>query len=165
VFPRSTEIKVRVVEGVDVTRTTEPLTGGNSLGGVLSRVRRRQDREIELPRQPTNGREQLGRFPGATEKRIEMIDRYLHLLQEILINAIYQDRAIDPWSRPTFDARTRDSGRDWPEQALTMIGRTRLRSLRECWELALRQGIPGDFVETGIWRGGVHHDGGRAGGL
>jgi O-methyltransferase len=82
-------------------------------------------------------------------------DRYLHLLQEILINAIYQDRAIDPWARPGFDARTRDSGRDWPEQALTMIGRARLRSLRECCEILLREGVPGDFVETGIWRGGA----------
>jgi O-methyltransferase len=76
-------------------------------------------------------------------------------MQEVLINAIYQDRAMDPWSQPVFDAGKRDSGRDWPQQALTMIGRTRLRSLRECCELVLRQGIPGDFVETGVWRGGA----------
>ena len=36
-----------------------------------------------------------------------------------------------------------------------MIGRIRLRSLRDCCELVLRQEIPGDFVETGIWRGGA----------
>jgi O-methyltransferase len=82
-------------------------------------------------------------------------DRYLQLMQEILINAIYQDRAMDPWSQPVFDARKRDSGLDWPHQALTMIGRIRLRSLRECCESVLRRGIPGDFVETGIWRGGA----------
>jgi O-methyltransferase len=83
------------------------------------------------------------------------IDRYLHLMQEILINAIYQDRAIDPWSQPTFDARKRDGGLDWPQQALTMIGRVRLRSLRECCEIVMRARVPGDFVETGIWRGGA----------
>jgi len=36
-----------------------------------------------------------------------------------------------------------------------MIGRARLRSLRQCCELVLREQIPGDFVETGIWRGGA----------
>ena len=83
------------------------------------------------------------------------LDRYLQLMQEVLINSIYQDRAIDPWSQPTFDAMKRDRGLDWPHQTLTMIGRIRLRSLRECCELVLRERIPGDFVETGIWRGGA----------
>jgi O-methyltransferase len=84
-----------------------------------------------------------------------VMDRYLHLMQEVLINAIYQDRAMDPWSHPVFDARKRDSGLDWPQQAFTMTGRVRLRSLRECCELVLRERISGDFVETGIWRGGA----------
>jgi O-methyltransferase len=76
-------------------------------------------------------------------------------MEEILINAIYQDRAIDPWSQPVFDARKREGGLDWPQQALTMIGRKRLRSLRDCCECVLREQVPGDFVETGIWRGGA----------
>ena len=73
----------------------------------------------------------------------------------MLINSIYQDRAIDPWSQPTFDAKKRDGGLDWPQQAMTMIGRIRLRSLRECCEAVLREHVPGDLVETGIWRGGA----------
>jgi O-methyltransferase len=36
-----------------------------------------------------------------------------------------------------------------------MIGRIRLRSLRECCEIVLRERVPGDLVETGIWRGGA----------
>ena len=32
-----------------------------------------------------------------------LIDRYLQLMQEVLINAIYQDRAMDPWSQPVFE--------------------------------------------------------------
>ena len=83
------------------------------------------------------------------------VERYLHLMQEILINAIYQDRAIDPWSPPVFDERKRDGGLDWPHQAFTMIGRARLRSLRQCCEQVLHEQIPGDLVETGIWRGGA----------
>ena len=83
-------------------------------------------------------------------------DRYLQLMQEVLINSIYQDRAIDPWSQPMFDApQKRHGGLDWPQQAMTMIGRVRLRSLRECCEIVLREQVPGDFVETGIWRGGA----------
>ena len=56
------------------------------------------------------------------------VDRYLHLMQETLINAIYQDRAIDPWSPPVFDDRKRDG--DWTGRTtlLTMIGGARLRS-------------------------------------
>jgi O-methyltransferase len=84
-----------------------------------------------------------------------IVDRYLDLMQEVLINAIYQDRAMDPWSQPVFDGHKRDGGLDWPQQALTMIGRVRLRSLRDCCELVLREGVAGDFVETGIWRGGA----------
>jgi O-methyltransferase len=83
------------------------------------------------------------------------VDRYLLLVQEILINSIYQDRAIDPWSQQLFDQRKRDGGLDWPQQAMTMIGRIRLRSLRECCETVLREGVSGDLVETGIWRGGA----------
>ena len=82
-------------------------------------------------------------------------NRYLQLMEEILINAIYQDRAIDPWSPPVFDHASADTGLDWPHQALTMIGRARLRSLRECCETVLERRVPGDFVETGIWRGGA----------
>ena len=55
-----------------------------------------------------------------------IIDRYLHLIQEILINSNYQDRATDPWSPPVFDTLKRDRGLDWPQQGLTMIGRIRL---------------------------------------
>ena len=49
----------------------------------------------------------------------------------------------------------REEGRDWPKFAHTMIGAKRLRNLRECAETALRDGVPGDFIETGVWRGGA----------
>jgi hypothetical protein len=45
------------------------------------------------------GYKQMSQSPG-------IVDRYLQLMQEMLINSIYQDRAIDPWSHPTFDAFT-----------------------------------------------------------
>jgi hypothetical protein len=35
-----------------------------------------------------------------------------------------------------------------------MVGWLRLENLEECCSTIIREGIPGDFVETGIWRGG-----------
>ena len=94
-----------------------------------------------------------------------MCDRYLQLMEEILINAIYQDRATDPWSQPVFDDRKRERGLDWPQQAFTMIGRIRLRSLRECCELVLARANPRRFRrDRHLARRCVHHDGRRAGG-
>ncbi|MFI6930341.1 TylF/MycF/NovP-related O-methyltransferase [Streptomyces sp. NPDC050287] len=37
----------------------------------------------------------------------------------------------------------------------TMIGRPRLDNVQACIESVLRDGVPGDFVETGVWRGGT----------
>jgi hypothetical protein len=39
--------------------------------------------------------------------------------------------------------------------ALTMIGRKRIDNLQECIESVLRDEIPGDLIETGVWRGGA----------
>lgn len=37
----------------------------------------------------------------------------------------------------------------------TMIGRARLDSLQQMVETVLRENIPGDFLEAGVWRGGA----------
>ncbi|MFL6247113.1 MAG: TylF/MycF/NovP-related O-methyltransferase [Thermoanaerobaculia bacterium] len=49
----------------------------------------------------------------------------------------------------------RESGMDWPAQALTMIGKTRLGNIQECMERVLQEDVPGDVIETGVWRGGA----------
>jgi O-methyltransferase len=36
----------------------------------------------------------------------------------------------------------------------TMMGRKRLDQLHACMETVCREGVPGDFIETGVWRGG-----------
>jgi O-methyltransferase len=48
----------------------------------------------------------------------------------------------------------REEGADWPVRAHTMVGRKRLDHLQRCVETVLREGIPGDLIETGVWRGG-----------
>jgi O-methyltransferase len=50
---------------------------------------------------------------------------------------------------------TRDLGLDWPAEAETMIGMTRLTSLQQCVETVLAENIPGDLIECGVWRGGA----------
>ena len=36
-----------------------------------------------------------------------------------------------------------------------MIGLRRLDNLQDCIETALEEGVPGDLIETGVWRGGA----------
>jgi O-methyltransferase len=85
-------------------------------------------------------------------------DLYLDLLVKILLNTIYEDPAINPRNRPLavepFNSETRAIGRDWPTQAHTMVGRARLENLRKLSQQVINDGIAGDFIETGVWRGG-----------
>jgi O-methyltransferase/8-demethyl-8-(2,3-dimethoxy-alpha-L-rhamnosyl)tetracenomycin-C 4'-O-methyltransferase len=79
---------------------------------------------------------------------------YLNLLIKTLANLIYEDPSITPGSEARFDATLRVEGRDWPESAHTMAGVKRLESLRALTQRTLDESIPGDFIETGVWRGG-----------
>ena len=54
-----------------------------------------------------------------------------------------------------FDPDKRRVGGDWPYSAETMIGLARLDNLQRCIESVLRDHIPGDLIETGVWRGGA----------
>ena len=54
----------------------------------------------------------------------------------------------------TVTESDREHGRVWPQQAHTMIGMKRLDNIQYCMETALANRIPGDFIETGVWRGG-----------
>jgi hypothetical protein len=54
-----------------------------------------------------------------------------------------------------FDAEARELGKDWPSFAYSMIGLRRLDNLQNSIETVLEQGVPGDLIETGVWRGGA----------
>jgi len=51
--------------------------------------------------------------------------------------------------------KARMNGRDWPAGALTMVGMKRLRNVEQCVRKVLEDQIPGDLMETGVWRGGT----------
>jgi Macrocin-O-methyltransferase (TylF) len=82
---------------------------------------------------------------------------YLNLLKLTLTGIIQGDPPISVSWRPesVYDERRRWEGRDWPLHAHTMIGMKRLDNLQYCTETVIGQGIPGDFIETGVWRGGA----------
>lgn len=53
------------------------------------------------------------------------------------------------------DKEKRLIGLDWPKEAETMIGLRRMENLQYCVEEILKNNIPGDLIETGVWRGGA----------
>ena len=56
---------------------------------------------------------------------------------------------------PDEREKLRRSGEDCPLQnAQTMVGLDRLDNIQNLAETILEEGIDGDFIETGIWRGG-----------
>src|SRR5207247_7018868 len=52
-------------------------------------------------------------------------------------------------------APIRAVGADWPASAPTMIGLARLDNLQHCVESVIEDGVPGDLIETGVWRAGA----------
>jgi O-methyltransferase len=51
--------------------------------------------------------------------------------------------------------RLRTAGMDWPLHGLTMVGLGRLDDLQACVETVVAEGIEGDVIEAGAWRGGA----------
>lgn len=82
-------------------------------------------------------------------------DLYLDLMKRCLVNLIYEDANTTHGRNLPFDARVRSEGRDWPASAHTMIGLKRLENLQFCVEDVLAREVPGDLIETGVWRGGA----------
>ena len=80
---------------------------------------------------------------------------YLDLMIACLANTLYGDAPQDPWSGGNYQSPIRQEGRDWPSQAHSMIGVKRLENLRQLTQRVLSEGIAGDLIETGVWRGGA----------
>jgi len=89
----------------------------------------------------------------------QIIDLYLDLMKRCLTDSIYGDDKAGPDPQdPSFDGLIRFKGApagQWPSHAHTMIGLERLDNIRECLEGVLAEGVAGDLIETGVWRGGA----------
>jgi O-methyltransferase len=62
---------------------------------------------------------------------------------------------VELYTRVPLDMKKRELGRDWPRDAETMVGLRRLDNLESCIKAILADRVPGDLVETGVWRGGA----------
>jgi O-methyltransferase len=58
------------------------------------------------------------------------------------------------FKRP-YDAKQREQGQDWPSRAESMIGLKRMDNIQQCIATIIAEDVPGDFIETGVWRGGA----------
>src|SRR5438445_12429727 len=90
-------------------------------------------------------------------------DLYLDLMKRTVSGLIYEDPPnpatptlpgeAAPVRPGAFNGERRANGEDWPLNAHTMIGLKRLDNLRQCVETVIADGVPGDFIETGVCRG------------
>jgi hypothetical protein len=102
---------------------------------------------------------------------------YIDLVKRCVLNLPYVDAEINPIQpygrfrsivlrafhhagiqlaharRGDFDKRLR--GEDFSDVAHSILSLQRLDNVQRCIETVLRQNIPGDFIETGVMRGGT----------
>jgi O-methyltransferase len=112
----------------------------------------------------------------STESNKSVRDLYIDLTKKCLLDSLYgefeykpvrkggkafnwvnkylQWRGLVACERRNVRNEARYEGKDWPARALSMIGVKRLNNLQECVEKVIQGGVAGDFIETGVWRGG-----------
>jgi len=71
------------------------------------------------------------------------------------VNKYFKKKQFCICSIITFNPQDRIEGRDWPSYAETMIGLKRLDNIEYCFNQVIKNNIEGDFIETGVWRGGA----------
>jgi hypothetical protein len=78
-------------------------------------------------------------------------------MKRVLMNWIYAEAEDDtlPSDGRSMTPQNHIEGRIWPRYAHTMVGRARLDNVQECVERVIADGVPGDFLEAGVWRGGT----------
>lgn len=111
----------------------------------------------------------LAKVAKVDAAKAAVVDRYLDLMRDVMIGRLSRDPAQPYLTRPqieasgpdfvvqpvAYDEATRDNGLDWPLTAFSMIGTKRMDNLRRLCKAAIADGVAGDFVETGVWRGGA----------
>jgi hypothetical protein len=80
---------------------------------------------------------------------------YLDLVRDSLIGRLNQDPALLASKVHGYKDDFREQGWDWPSKAPSMIGARRMQNVRSECERVLSEGVPGDFMEAGVWRGGA----------
>ena len=112
----------------------------------------------------------LDRLPPAARAYLDLLGRCL--TREAFLDQEWWDADLRDWPGDVDELRAelrarqwrvvrrgdpeaRAEGRDWPPTAETMIGTARLANVVDCCVTALLDEVPGDLIETGVWRGGT----------
>lgn len=158
-----------------VVRRLRPLAGSwRRLRNVTSTIRRSNDEWLRGCMEPLiittktqdldmeqvdSGNEKSSLVPidSFSDYVIDLRESYLQLVQSTLTGIIYEDRPLlaNTDGNTTYDPNIREYGWDWPSKAFTMVGSKRLLNFRHLIENTIANNIPGDIVETGVWRGGA----------
>lgn len=72
-----------------------------------------------------------------------------------LINKLLVKQKLVICEVKEYNPDLRINGKDWPMYADSMIGLKRMENIEHCVNQVLTENIPGDFIETGVWRGGA----------
>src|SRR5690349_3229612 len=81
---------------------------------------------------------------------------YLELMKRCLTNWVYRrmdDTRLGRSSRDEGAIWREDILERWREPAHTMASFKRLDNVQFCVEDVLTKGVPGNLIETGVWRG------------
>jgi len=112
---------------------------------------------------------------ATTERHVDTVEMYLELMKRCLTNTLYDAPDLVPlgprsaierlvvsafrsWGITLARAKPADDrarGLDKNPNAHTMIGLERLGNIQSCVEQILQDGVPGDLIEVGVWRGGT----------
>jgi O-methyltransferase len=68
--------------------------------------------------------------------------------------SITPENSVQKNNGKPFDLNLRKGGRDWTLLGATMTGWKRLDNVRKLLTDVIQSNIPGDYIETGVWRGG-----------
>lgn len=82
-------------------------------------------------------------------KKQNLKRNFLLLFNGVLPKNKYQICDVKP-----YDPEARINGIDWPTYADSMIGLKRMNNIEYCVSKVIEEHVPGDLIETGVWRGG-----------
>ncbi len=101
----------------------------------------------------------IGNDPVEVSERDSVISAlraaYLDLMQDSLIGRLNRDPPLPACKVDRYREDYREQGWDWPSLAPSMIGARRMQNLRRECERVIQEAVPGDLMETGVWRGGA----------
>ena len=89
------------------------------------------------------------------ESRRQIRRKYFTWLLYPALQPLLAKENVNLFVESPFDPAARIEGKDWPANAETMVGLKRLENVQYCITQVLQNNIPGDLIETGVWRGGT----------